>query len=357
MPVDHPQGIPESSGPVTGNLQRVVGDRARPGRRRRGSLIVALLVGVLLLAGCQTTAWVRVDVNPDGSGSVTVDVYLDAEAAAQVGDLSKMVRVEDLKRDGWKVIGPAPRRKVMAELGGNAGTVVEGGAVQIHLEHPFADVDEANGILQSLSGPDGPLTDVALSRHSSLFRTDLRFTGTVDLSHGLDTFGDVDLTKVLGGSLADTVAASGEQAPSSNDLRIGLQIESRSSLDWSGEMGNESMGNETVSAVAGLGDTPESVDVHASKIRWGAVITAAVLIGLVLVGLVLVGFRWRRRANRAERSLLPDIEVTDPFVGPGHVRPDDVAPSGAGANGSATADGPPPDGGPGDDPPETPDTT
>ncbi len=275
------------------------------------------MVGALVLAGCQTTAMVRVAVNPDGSGSVVVDVYLDAEAAAQVGDLSKILVMDDLEKAGWKITGPASPARVERILHPDAGPRPSGqpaGTVQIHLAHPFANADEANQILSSLSGPDGPLTDVALSRHASLFRTDLRFTGTVDLSKGLDTFGDVDLTKVLGGSLSDTVAASGTERPSGDDLKIGLQIVPSSDLDWSGEMGNESMGNQTVTASAELGGAPRSLDVHASKVRWGAVVAAAVIVGAVLIGLLGVGVRFRRRANRAERALLPDIEVPDPFV-------------------------------------------
>lgn len=277
---------------------------------------------MLLLAGCQTTAMVRVDVEPDGSGSVAVDVYLDAEAAARVGDLSKILAVDDLKKAGWKIVGPASVEKVRAELG---EALPESGerratAVQIHLEHPFADVAEANEVLSSLSGPDGPLSDVALTRTSSLFKTDLGFTGTVDLSRGLDAFGDVDLTKALGGSLSDTVAASGVDKPSGGDLTVGLQLGSGSTLKWSGEMGNRSMGDKVVAASAGLGDAPESVNVHASKTRWGAVIAVGGFVLVVLLGLVVGVARARRRSTRRRYSPRPsrirsvDIEVPDPFA-------------------------------------------
>jgi len=274
---------------------------------------------MLLLAGCQTTAWVRVDVHPDGSGSVAVDVYLDPEAAAKVGNLPKLLAVDDLTRAGWKVTGPASPDKIQAELAPKQKHSSAGfpdGTVQVHLERPFTDPDEANAILHSLSGPDGPFTHLSLSRRSSLFKTQLRVTGTVDLSKGLDTFGDADLSEVLGGSLSDAVAGSGSEQPTGDELQVGLQIVPTGDIEWSGDKGNESMGNETIGAATTLGAAPESIDVHASKTRWGPVIAAAVLLGLVFAGLVAVGFRLRRRANRAERTLLPEIEVSDPFGTP-----------------------------------------
>ncbi len=307
------------------------------------------MAAVLLLAGCQTTAMVRVDVRPDGSGSVAVDVYLDPEAAAKVGNLPKLLAVGDLTRAGWKVTGPASPEKVQRELEPgrkHSSTGFPKGTVQVHLERPFANPDEANAILESLSGPDGPLTHVSLSRRSSLFETHLRFTGTVDLGKGLDTFGDADLRKVLGGSLSGAVGASGIEKPSGDDLRVGLQIVPTGAVDWSGDKGNDSMGNETITASATLGAAPESIDVHASQTRWGAVIAAAVVVAVVLIGLVVLGFRLRRRANRAERALLPDIEVSDPFAGSGAPTASGDGVAGAGADGDrghgdASGTGPP----------------
>ena len=98
---------------------------------------LAVLVGlvVALLAGCNTTAIVRVDVKPNGSGSVTVDVSLDPEAAAKVGDLSKVVQFADLRKAGWKIEGPR------AAQGQPKGTVT------VSVSRPFANVDQANKIL------------------------------------------------------------------------------------------------------------------------------------------------------------------------------------------------------------------
>ncbi|MBS1848773.1 MAG: hypothetical protein JST73_10890 [Actinobacteria bacterium] len=221
-------------------------------------------------------------MRPDGSGSVTVDVFLDADAAAHVGDVSRMLAVDDLKRAGWTIAGP---------------TTAHDGGVQIRLTHPFADVAGANTLLATLGGADGPFHGVRLTRTSSTFSTKYGFTGTVDLRKGLDTFGDPELTKALGCTLTDTVTKSGEKLPSGGDLVVGLQIVPSKSLAWSGRMGNDSMGNETVSASVPLGGGPETIDVHATQTHWAniaAVIGAGATL-LAMIVLVVLGRRRRRR--------------------------------------------------------------
>ena len=53
-----------------------------------------------LLAGCQVDLHVDVQVNEDGSGSVTVAAGLDDAALARVGNLDQQLRVDDLEAGG-----------------------------------------------------------------------------------------------------------------------------------------------------------------------------------------------------------------------------------------------------------------
>ena len=55
------------------------------------------------------------------------------------------------------------------------------------------------------------------------------------------------------------------------------------------------MDHETVGASTHLGAGPESIDVHASRTHWGAVIAAAAVVAALLAGLVVVGLAFRRR--------------------------------------------------------------
>ena len=308
--------MPVARPPATRKPASLRSSNRRTSRSGRFGLVALVGLCLFVLAGCKTTAWVRVDVRGDGSGSVAVDVYLDADAAKQVGDLSKMLSVDDLKRAGWEITGPAAPAVVARKLGSDKSeqqTAKSLGAVQVHLEHSFSNVDEANQILASLSGPDGPFRKVKLTKGGSLFKTHLGFTGTVDLSRGLDTFGDADLSQALGGTLSEKVAASGGVQPKGDDLTVGLQIVPSKSLDWSGEMGNESTDHETVGASATLGSKPQSINVHSSKTRSGPVAVAAIVVLAILGGLIFLGVRLRRPADEAERVLLAEIEVPDPF--------------------------------------------
>lgn len=235
---------------------------------------LAVLIGLLvaLLAGCNTTAIVRVDVKPNGSGTVEVDVLLDAEAAAKVGDLSKVVDFSDLRKAGWKIEGPSVSKGLPK------------GQVTVRASRPFDNVEQANKILTSISGPDGPLKGVKLTRTSSFTSTKLTAVGTVDLSKGLEAFGDSDLTKALGASVADTAKQLNGGKPVTGDLKVGLQV---GGLNWTGTMGKESVGNKLVDAETSLGGKPDRIDVHATQTHWTAILLAALAVVAVLGALVL----------------------------------------------------------------------
>ena len=77
-----------------------------------------LLAAVLLTAaGCRVEVTVGVDVEPDGSGEVRVEVVVDRDVTDRI-DLATGLRTEDLARAGWVVAGPTPidngRTKVTA---------------------------------------------------------------------------------------------------------------------------------------------------------------------------------------------------------------------------------------------------
>lgn len=268
----------------------------RGGARVRVLIVLALLG--LMSAGCQTNAYVRINVKPDGSGSVVVDVYLDAEAAKQVGDLSQILAVNDLKKAGWAVIGPAAPKLVAASRSDRkeSDPGPSNATLQVHLSHTFSNFDEANALLASLNGPDGPYKNVRISTSSSLFSRKVHVVGTVDLSKGLDAFSDAKLSKALGAPLSEVVARSGGPVPTGDALRVSLQIEPRSGQSWSGEKGNAGVTPELVSAQTSLGASPQRIDVTSSSTRWGSVFAIGV-VGLVVcvVAYLLVTAPARRK--------------------------------------------------------------
>jgi len=111
---------------------------------------------------------------------------LDADALKTVGDLAAALRVDDLRRAGWKIDGP--RR--------------EGdGFTWVRVTRPVADTAEAVTALAQLSGPDGPFRNLSVTSTQSLFRNRTSLSGTVDLSGGLTGLGDADLLSKLNGGL------------------------------------------------------------------------------------------------------------------------------------------------------------
>ena len=131
------------------------------------------------MGGCRVTTGVDVQVDAGGAGHVTVEVSLDRDAAARAGDLSP--RVADLRRAEWTVRGPLGRAD---------------GGVAVTARKDFRSVEEATRILGELGEP---LRDVRVTRSRSFARTHTDFTGTLDLSRGVESFSDARLATQLGG--------------------------------------------------------------------------------------------------------------------------------------------------------------
>ncbi len=145
---------------------------------------MAVLVA-LVGTGCEIDVGVGVDVAEDGSGEVEVAVTLDPDAAGRVTDLAGQLRVEDLVAAGWTVEGPTPR---------------PGGSVVVTAAKPFVDLDDADEVLEEVSGVDGPFQGFELRREQSFFTTSYHFVGEVDLSDGIEGFSDAGLRQRLEGS-------------------------------------------------------------------------------------------------------------------------------------------------------------
>ena len=178
---------------------------------RPSRLLVRLLAVAVVVcaAGCQATVRVGVDTRPDGSGSVTVTVALDADAARSIPDLARQLSTGDLQEDGWTVSGP---------------TVTGGGGEQVTLRKPFGTPAQAAQVLAELTGtaPGGaqPFRDFRIDRRRGFLTTTTTFHGVVDLTCGLDCFSDAQLHQ-LGADAIDT-ARLRQQTGTDIDQAVGL---------------------------------------------------------------------------------------------------------------------------------------
>jgi hypothetical protein len=250
----------------------------------RRPLLSLLLPLALATSACRIDTAVTVAVDEDGSGRVTVAVDLDAEATRRlpdldedgtsgVADLAALVRTDDLAAAGWTVDEPVED---------------DDGGVALAISRPFGTPDEADRILAELTGPDGALRHLDVSRTASFGRTELGFSGTADLSGGLEAFGDDELAAVLDGEpLGEDAAAIEEGA--------GVPLSEAVTVEITADLAGES----TVWAPR-LGDAPLAMDAQTTEPDVPVLVLAAVAVAaMVALAAVLVVRAVRSRRGAA----------------------------------------------------------
>lgn len=234
---------------------------------------------------------IRVESDEFGAGRIAVTADLDRNAAAAVfpptstaepnsastteGSTSR-VRVDDFRKAGWE--GPGIVRKA-------------DGSARFALVHRFTSVTEANALLEQLSGPNGPLADLHITRNRSPWATTISLSGPGDFRSGLSSFGDEQLASVTGSgafgvSEAEVVRQAGGK---SLDSLLSLRVDARllaAERTWS-----------LPSGVA----TP--VSFSASRTSW-ATIAGAAAAALALVVFVALQLR-------SNRSGVGDLDADD----------------------------------------------
>lgn len=249
--------------------------------------LLALAVAVTTVAGCQVRTEIGVSVEADGSGVVTVAVGLDAGAVARVGRLEDQLRLDDLVATGWEITGP---------------TEEADGFTWIRASKPFAAAEDAGTVLAEVAGENGPFQGFAVTRDRSFARTTYEFAGRVDLSAGLEQFGDDALAAALDGEpLGEDIAAIEERIGRAIDEAFSIRVAVRlpgglSSTNAPTRADNGAVWEPRLSepGVVELRATSEIV-----RTRTIAYVVAAVLAAVGAIA-VAVGFpRRRRRARHA----------------------------------------------------------
>jgi hypothetical protein len=245
------------------NVRRSVA-RSRAFARR----LLPALVALLATAACQVRTAVTVDVDHDGSGTVEVAAGLDAEALAQLpdldddgdadaADLAALARTDDLEQAGWTVGEPEAHDDM----------------TWVRISKPFGTPEEADAVLAELTGPDGALPDLHVTRRDPFGRTQFGFVGTADLSAGLEAFGDQGLAAALDGEPLGEDAAAIE-------ARTGRPLADTFTLAVTADLPGT---RHTWSPK--LGDRPLAMETDGTVYHWPAValalLAAACVIGLV----------------------------------------------------------------------------
>jgi hypothetical protein len=180
---------------------------------RRSAIPLLLAALAIVATACQVAVGVTIDVAADGSGMVGVEVILDAEAAARLGDPSAAVQLDDLREAGWTVDEPAR---------------ADDGSVLFSGRREFADPDQLALVLAEVGGTDGVFDGIQLEVEDRFGRAEYRFAATVNLSGSLEQFSDPALTEALGGQpLArnpEELAAAGDDNPGSATLTVSVAL-------------------------------------------------------------------------------------------------------------------------------------
>ena len=249
--------------------------------RTRLTLPALTLLLVVIAAACQVRTTVTVDVAEDGSGTIEVAAGLDAEAMARVPDLdgdgtsgptdlAALVRDDDLVAAGWTVADPETD---------------DDGTTWLRVSRPFGTPEEADRILAGLTGREGGLRDLHVARTESFARTELAFTGSADLSQGLEAFGDAELATALDGEPLGEDAAAIE-ARLGQPLADMFTVELTATLAGEGTTWTPRLGEAPVDMVA-------DATVYDTPVLALAAVAVLSLAGLVVV-LVVRGVRARR---------------------------------------------------------------
>lgn len=138
---------------------------------------------MLLLAACRVDMRTTVNVAENGSGTIMVVVTADAEVVSNAPELTTSLNLDDLRTAGWTVDVQSP----------NAD-----GGLSVTVQRGFANADEASLFLSQLSGDNGPLRNLSLTRAGSVNDARYALTGQAGLPQGVAGFADSEALAVLG---------------------------------------------------------------------------------------------------------------------------------------------------------------
>jgi hypothetical protein len=242
---------------------------------RRLALVAAAFV---LCTACKLSIAVGVDVHADGSGVVRATVTLDKEAAERLQRAGGRLEAADLRKAGWKVAGP---------------TAAKDGGASLVATKSFNTPAELPAIIDEVAGPRRPLRDFKLVRERSFAKTRTAFTGVVDLTAGVDAFGDDRLKDQTGADIGVDAKELERQAGVALNRFFSVQVAVRLPGSVSGnaptKAGNGAVWSPQLGERAALSATGSQVDV-----RRIVLIAIAVTAGGALVVVLL-----RRRIPRS----------------------------------------------------------
>lgn len=253
---------------------------------RRALRLLAATCAVGVLAGCNVDTSVTLNVEPNGSGTVSVTVILDSDALAKAPGIKDDLRVADLEADGWTVDGPDE---------------TDDGGLRLVVRHSFDTPQQATTLLGAINGDKGPLHEMALTRSGKDADSQWNLAGRLEINGGLEAFIDSATLQSLGVTpYAEQVEDSGLDLGAAVTLRFvaalpGSVVETTGQLEGTSIVWRIPMDGTT----AQIATRTENVDVGANVAR----VVQPVLIVLLVIWVGAIGMLGTRvrRAQAARR--------------------------------------------------------
>ncbi len=250
---------------------------------------------IVVLSACRVDSTVTIDIEGNGGGSVQVDVLLDAEATERIADLEQQLQVQDLRNAGWDVVGPS---------------AADGGGTLVTATKSFASPDDLPVVLSEI----GAFNNVMLTRTREFGATTWTFGGDIDITGGVDQFGDEELGALLGGRVTGVdVAAIETELRKPVAEMFGLNVIVQMADDV--EANASSTDGRQASWVARIDDlAPTTMSVTSAvkddRPRLLALI-AIILAAAAVVTLLLAGI-WAARSRSRAGYIEPEPLATEP---------------------------------------------
>lgn len=256
--------------------------------------VLALCVCVVALASCRVDVGVDMNVEPDGTGTIAVQLVADAELIAEIPTIADELATDDIVAAGWTVDGP---------------TATPDGGLTIGFSHDFSSDEEATNLLNSI-GP--PFTQMSMVRNTSGDDTTTRLSGLLGLPNGFEAFADEDLIAAVGSlPFADQLEAAG--ATPATSMSATLRVALPGEIDPDQTNGTE-LDDGRLEWVVPLDGT--ILDWRALSVqspgddRWWArplsIVALVALIAWVVFMTLFIGYvafaRWQRSRRRRRRS-------------------------------------------------------
>ena len=253
--------------------------------------LLIVVCAALLLSACQVDASVEVEVNDDGSGTVTLTTAFDENVVAAAPELIDQLRVEDLAESGWVVDGPRE-----AETGGS---------IVVEASKPFASSADLPTVLDEIAGPSTLFSDFEVARTRSFARTTYEVTGQIDPRIPLTSFGDSAIAGLVGNplglSLAELEAVAGRPLEDTVTLEFSVLLPDSVIANTTDADGRAATWQLTpLDPLATDVEVSTSIEDRTPRV-WAAIaLVALALLGTLIVFRVLARFGNRRTDERGD---------------------------------------------------------